>query len=95
MTQFAAKSFMVAMGGKSTMCLEKGHSGADSRGRCYCCGEQIRDVPRETSDALRNEQALLTRYELLRDAGVEPFDNTREHYNPNVPGTVLYMGPLP
>lgn len=129
MTHFAAKSFTVAMGGKSTMCLEKGHSGADSRGRCYCCGEVIAPhhsehmllisdeathVPRETSDALRNRQSFTSlkeiydgieprthrlvreAYEQMRAEGIEPFENTRDHYNPNAPGfPVLYMGPLP
>lgn len=83
MTRFASKSFTVAMGGKSSMCLEKGHSGADSRGRCYCCGELIVDVPRETSDAMR---VTLDVYNRLREEGIEPFENTREHYNPNMPG---------
>lgn len=27
--------------GSKTMCDEKGHSAADSKGRCLCCGESV------------------------------------------------------
>lgn len=39
---FMRARFSVPMSdGKTTQCAEKGHSGADSKGRCYCCGEKI------------------------------------------------------
>ena len=39
---YQRKSFSVASRNLSTsMCKEKGHSGADSRGCCYACGEKI------------------------------------------------------
>jgi hypothetical protein len=27
--------------GAGEQCVEKGHSGADSKGRCYCCGQVL------------------------------------------------------
>lgn len=41
--QYQRRSFTIAVsdGGYGAMCLEKGHSAADSRGRCLCCGAKI------------------------------------------------------
>ena len=39
---YQRKSFSVASRNlSSAMCNEKGHSGTDSRGNCYACGEKI------------------------------------------------------
>jgi hypothetical protein len=39
---YRRKTFSVsAIQNKGSMCAEKGHSGADSKGRCYCCGQPI------------------------------------------------------
>jgi len=39
-----------------TMCREKGHSATDSRGRCFCCGEKIRESIEETSTRLADSR---------------------------------------
>jgi hypothetical protein len=51
---YVRKSFSVSSvtskqsGPRGAMCLEKGHSGTDSLGRCYCCGEKVQTVALET-----------------------------------------------
>ncbi len=45
--KYLSRTFSVAVNeGSGKMCEEKGHSAADSRGKCLCCGAQI--VEKET-----------------------------------------------
>jgi hypothetical protein len=72
---YQKRSFTVpATASNPSMCLEKGHSATDSRGRCFCCGEKIRESIAETSESFVNRgrrmgaiEARCTDYEGPRD----------------------------
>jgi hypothetical protein len=57
-------------GPRGAMCAERGHSGTDSRGRCYCCGEKVEGLTSggpagETGEVAQNNGARTARTDLV------------------------------
>jgi hypothetical protein len=42
----------------NAFCAEKGHSGLDSKGRCFCCGEQLGQLQPDGSILVPSALAL-------------------------------------
>jgi hypothetical protein len=59
---YQRRSFTVPAGaGTGEMCRTKGHSAADSRGHCLCCGAQIvrtADEPATSTDSQADEPTV-------------------------------------